>query len=291
MRQKRTKPLPRDNAAVYEPLPNPTGDRVTRNCTQAHESSLSISSTSYSGLSSPYTHPDFSGTPIDPALTDWHLQGPHLASVSNQVTLDDMGQSCYGGNEQVGTGSQIPDDVGDLFPGYLFSMGSGDSQPTQTLATNPGFSNSQTPNQPPIAMYIADDYVVLGQDEEVLDSSSDFLDVGLDSAYPPLNPPTSTGPSRSDSTNSSEWSHLVLESDSNGGEISQPITTEISSIPHGGDSALTASASGHARKRRPRGQFRTLELREKTSLTRKLGACIRCKMQRVRVRFPTVRLL
>jgi hypothetical protein len=221
-------------------------------------------------------------------LTDWHLQGPHLASVSNQVTLDDMGQSCYGGNEQIGTGSQVPDGVGDLFQGYLFPMGSGDSQPSQTLATDPGFSNSQTPNQPPIPMYVAaDDYVVLGQDEEFVDSSSDFLDVGLESAYPPLNLPTNTGPSRSDSGNSSEWSHLVLESDSNGGEISQPRTTEISSIPHGGDSALTASASGTARKRRVRGQFRTSELREKTSLTRKLGACIRCKMQRVRVCFPT----
>ena len=214
------------------------------------------------------------------------MQGPHFVSVPNQVTLDDMGQSCYGENEQIGAGSQIPDGVGDLFPGCLFSMGSGDSQPMQTLATNPGFSHSQTPNQPPITMYLDDDYIVPGQDDEFVDSSSDFLDLGLDSGYPPLTPLTNTGPSRSDSGNSSEWSHLVLESDSNGGETSQPRTTEILPIPHGGDSVLTASTSGLARKRRVRGQFKTLELREKTSLTRKLGACIRCRMQRVRVRFP-----
>jgi hypothetical protein len=270
MRQKRSKPMPRNNASIYEPISDPTG-----NGTQAHDSHLSISSAPYSELSSPYIHRDVSATPIDPLLADWNFQGPHFTSVQN---LDDVGQSFYGESEQMGTGSQIHDGVGDLFSECLFSMESGDSEPKQT-----GFTNSQ--NQPHVPMYMsADDYIVLG-DEEVIDSSSDFLDAGLDSGYPTLNPPANTEPSRSDSGNSSEWSHLVLESDSNGRETSQPRTTETLPIPHGGDAEVTTSASGVVRKRRVRGQFRTMELREKTSRTRKLGACIRCKMQRVRVGF------
>jgi hypothetical protein len=236
-------------------------------------------------LSSQYGHPDLAGPPIDPRLADWHPHGPHFPSVSDQIVLNDMGQSGYGENEQIGTASQIGDGIGDLFSDCLFPMGSGDSQSDQPLATNPGFSNSQTPNQPHATMYVpADDFIVLGQDDEVVDSSSDFLDAGLDSGYLTLNPPANIEPSRSDSGNSSEWSHLMLESDSNGRETSQPRTTEILPIPQG-DSALTANASGSTRKRRVRGQFRTLELREKTSLTRKMGACLRCKMQRVRVSF------
>ncbi len=278
--------MPKNHAAGYESVSNPTDDRVTGNTTQAHDSHLSISSTPYSGLSSPYIPGDVSGTPIDPLLAEWHLQGPHFPSVPNQVILDDIGQSYYGESEQIGAGSEIPD---GLFSECLFPIESGDSDSSkQTFPGNPGFSNSQAPNQPPVPMYMsADDYIVLGQDDEVVDSSSDFLDAGLDSGYPILNLPSNTAPSRSDSGNSSEWSHLVPESDNNGRETSQPRTTETLSIPHGGNSTHTPSAPGLVRKRRPRGQFRTMELREKTSRTRKLGACIRCKMQRVRVRFPT----
>ena len=271
MRQKRTKSLSTNNPTVYEPLSSPTDDQVTIHCTQDQDSNLSISPTSYSGC--------FSGTPIDPALAEWPLPEPHFGPVSN---LDNMGQPCYGESEQMVAVSHIPDGVDGLFPGYLFPMGSGDSQPSQTLATNPGFNNSQAPNQLSITTYLSpEDYVVL--DDEVVDSSSDFLDVGLDSGYPPL--PTHTVPSRSDSANSSEWSYLMLESDGNGGDASQPRPTEILSIPLGGDSVPTTTTSGPGRTRRVRGQFKTPELREKTSQTRRMGACIRCRLQKVRVRF------
>jgi len=276
--------MPRSNATVYEPLPNPTGDRTTKNGTQTHDSNLSVPPTTYSELSSPVTSVDAhpGSTALDMSLPEDHF-----------ILLDDLGQPSYGENEHMGTENRALDSVGDLFSECLFPMASEETPSRQTQTRNPGFCSSQRPNQPHAGGYIStgEDYIVLGQDEDVADSSSDFLDVGLESGHPTLNPPADARLSCSNSDNSSEWSHLALESDSNGRATPHSRSTEISSVPNSGDSAPTTTGSGIARKRRVRGQFRTVELREKTSQTRKLGACIRCKMQRVRVRFSQHNIL
>ena len=99
--------------------------------------------------------------------------------------------------------------------------------------------------------------------------------------------------SRTHSSDSSSWSDIVPRDDSTSQESSSGRATGIAlSSGYEGRAIAprqkprTDSGSSSSRpKRRPRGQFRTLEKREETSETRRLRACVRCRIQRVRVRF------
>ncbi|KAF2189594.1 hypothetical protein K469DRAFT_562001 [Zopfia rhizophila CBS 207.26] len=93
----------------------------------------------------------------------------------------------------------------------------------------------------------------------------------------------STTDPRSASDSGSDWTDITPESCERPGNSSDIVTTSRGSGDHVDFAYISQSSNSPSnRRRRPRGQFRTTEQREKTSATRKMRACLRCRMQRVR---------
>jgi hypothetical protein len=206
-----------------------------------------------------------------------HGRGRHEPATTAGISNVSTGGSIYGSSDATWLGMVSPTNLSDTgmpFVGTEFYV---ESQYHDSSAMGDDFQFINYENHNILDSRASYDLTATAE------SISDPLSVDdVQSVVPHLH--------RHPSSDSSEWSEIVVLDDS---KPQEPINGQtaaliVSSRPESRVIAprRNSGSSNSMPKRRPRGQFRTKEMREETSATRKLRACVRCRIQKIRVSLP-----